>query len=63
VKITNSGWSTSRACATTRRSPITARVIQTATVNLLRVFASGPAGQGHPSRSNLARLGLDPSDG
>ena len=53
----------SRACASTRRSPLTARVVQTATVNLLRVFAQGPAGQGHPSRSNLARLGLDPSDG
>jgi hypothetical protein len=52
----------SRACAKTRRSPITARVVRTVTVNLLRVFASGPAGQRHPSRSNLARLGLDPSD-
>jgi len=27
------------------------------------VFAQGPAGQGHPSRSNLARLGIDRSDG
>jgi hypothetical protein len=53
----------SRACATTRRSPRTARVVRTATVNLLRVFARGPAGQGHPSRSNLTRLGLDPSNG
>jgi hypothetical protein len=53
----------SRACATTRRSPLTARVVRTATVNLLRVFAQGPAGQRHPSRSNLARLGIDPSDG
>ena len=53
----------SRACATTRRSPLTARVVRAATVNLLRVFAQGPAGQGHPSRSNLARLGLDPSNG
>jgi hypothetical protein len=53
----------SRACATTRRSPFTARVVGTATVNLLRGFARGPAGQGHPSRSNLARLGLDSSDG
>ena len=53
----------SRACAQTRRSPITARVVRTVTVNLLRVFASGPAGQRHPSRSNLARLGLDASDG
>jgi hypothetical protein len=52
-----------RACATTRRSPFTARVVRTATVNLLRVFARGPAGQGHPSRSNLTRLGLDSSDG
>jgi hypothetical protein len=53
----------SRACASTRRSRLTARVVRTATVNLLRVFAQGPAGQGYPSRSNLARLGLDPSDG
>jgi hypothetical protein len=53
----------SRACATTRRSPLTARVVRTATVNLLRGFAAGPAGQDHPSRSNLARLGLDLSDG
>jgi hypothetical protein len=53
----------SRACASTRRSPLTARVVRAITVNLLRVFAQGPAGQGHPSRSNLARLGLDPSDG
>ena len=53
----------SRACAKTRRSEVTARVVRTVTVNLLRVFTSGPAGQRHPSRSNLARLGLDPSDG
>jgi hypothetical protein len=53
----------SRACAPGRRSPLTARLVRTATVNLLRVFAQGPAGQGHPSRSNLARLGLGPSDG
>jgi hypothetical protein len=52
----------SRACAKTRRSAVTARVVRTVTVNLLRVFASGPAGQRHPSRSNLTRLGLDPSD-
>jgi hypothetical protein len=51
----------SRGCANTRRSEVTARVVRTVTVNLLRVFASGPAGQRHPSRSNLARLGLDPS--
>jgi hypothetical protein len=51
----------SRGCATTRRSAVTARVVRTVTVTLLRVFASGPAGQRHPSRSNLARLGLDPS--
>jgi hypothetical protein len=38
----------SRACAKTRRSEVTARVVRTVTVNLLRVFASGPAGQGHP---------------
>jgi hypothetical protein len=48
-----------RACAKGRRSPITARVVRAATVKLLRVFASGPAGQHHPSRSNLARLGID----
>jgi hypothetical protein len=53
----------SRACATTRRSPITARVVRTVTVNLLQVFASGPAGQRHPSRSNLARLRIDSSHG
>jgi hypothetical protein len=53
----------SRACAKPRRSAVTARVVGTVTVNLLRVFASGPAGQRHPSRSNLARLGLEPSDG
>jgi N,N-dimethylformamidase beta subunit-like, C-terminal len=51
----------SRACAPGRRSAVTARVVRTVTVNLLRVFARGPAGQRHPSRSNLARLGLDPS--
>jgi hypothetical protein len=48
-----------RACAKGHRSPITARVVRAATVKLLRVFASGPAGQHHPSRSNLARLGID----
>jgi hypothetical protein len=32
-------------------------------VNLLRVFAQGPAAKRHPSRSNLARLGVDRSDG
>jgi hypothetical protein len=53
----------SRACAKTRRSAVTARVVRTVTVNLLRAFASGPAGQHHPSRSNLARLGLKPSAG
>jgi hypothetical protein len=51
----------SRACAKTRRSPVTARIVRAVTVNLLRGFASGPAGQHHPSRSNLARLGIDPS--
>jgi hypothetical protein len=51
-----------RACSEGRTSALTARVVRTVTVNLLRVFASGPAGQRHPSRSNLARLGLDPSD-
>jgi hypothetical protein len=29
-------------------------------VNLLRAFAGGPAGVHHPSRSNLARLGIAP---
>jgi hypothetical protein len=53
----------SRACAKPRRSAVTARVVRTATVNLLRTFAHGPAGQRHPSQSNLARLGLKPSDG
>jgi hypothetical protein len=36
--------------------------VRTVTVNLLRVFASGPAGRHHPSRSNLARLGLASSN-
>jgi hypothetical protein len=53
----------SRACAKTRRSPLTARVVRTVTSNLLRGFAGGPAGQDHPSQSNLARLGLDLSAG
>jgi N,N-dimethylformamidase beta subunit-like protein len=51
----------SRACATTRRSAVTAGVVRAITVNLLRGFARGPAGRYHPSRSNLARLGIDPS--
>jgi hypothetical protein len=50
-----------RACAKTRRSPVTARVVRAVTVTLLRGFARRPAGQHHPSRSNLARLGIDPS--
>jgi hypothetical protein len=53
----------SRACAKTRSSVVTARVVRTVTVNLLRVFARGPAGRRYPSRSNLARLGIKPSDG
>jgi hypothetical protein len=48
-----------RACAQGRTSTLTARVVQTVTTNLLRVFASGPAARHHPSRSNLTRLGLD----
>jgi len=43
-------------CAGGRRSPLTARIVRAATVNLLQVFASGPAGWRHPSRSNLARF-------
>jgi hypothetical protein len=48
----------SRACAGGRTSAATARVVRAATVKLLRVFTSGPAGEHHPSRSNLARLGI-----
>jgi hypothetical protein len=51
----------SRACATTRRSAITARVVRAVTAKLLRVFSSGPAGARHPSRSNLASLGIEPA--
>src|SRR5512132_195126 len=47
----------SRACAKTRRFPVTARMVRAVTVKLLRAFARGPAGAQHPSRSNLARLG------
>ena len=43
-------------CAGGRRSSLTARIVRAATVNLLQVFASGPAGWRHPSRSNLARF-------
>jgi hypothetical protein len=43
-------------CAKGRRSPVTARVVQTSTLNLLRAFAVGPAGRRHPSRSNLSEL-------
>jgi hypothetical protein len=32
--------------------------IRRATANVLTVFAAGPAGQAHPSRSNLAELGI-----
>jgi hypothetical protein len=49
-----------QACAEGRRSPVTARVVREVTVNLLRLFAAGPAGRRHPSRSNLARFGIDP---
>jgi hypothetical protein len=51
----------SRACAEPRRSALTARVVRRVTVRLLRVFARGPAGAHHPSRSNLARLGIGPA--
>jgi hypothetical protein len=50
-----------RACAGSHRSPATARVVRAVTVRLLRVFARGPAGTHHPSRSNLARLGIGPA--
>ena len=49
-----------RACTEGRRSPVTARVGHAVTVNLLRAFADGPAGAHHPSRPNLARLGIAP---
>jgi hypothetical protein len=49
------------ACTVGRRSPLTARVIQAATVHLLWVFAAGPAGRRHPSRSNLARFHITSS--
>jgi hypothetical protein len=48
-------------CAGGRRSPLTARVVRATTVNLLRVFATGRAGQRHPSRSNLTRFHIIPS--
>ena len=51
----------SRACAEGRRFPVTARVVRAVTVRLLRAFARGPAGARHPSRSNLARLGIGPA--
>jgi hypothetical protein len=34
-------------------------VLQTATENVLRTFATGPAGLEHPSESNLAELGIE----
>ena len=46
-----------RACSEGRTSALTARVVRTVTLNLLRQFATGPAGRHHPSRSNLARFG------
>jgi hypothetical protein len=49
-----------RACPEGRRSPVTARVVRAITVKLLWTFAGGPAGVHHPSRSNLARLGIAP---
>jgi hypothetical protein len=51
----------SRACTDPRRSAVTARVVRRVTVNLLRVFARGPAGRYHPSRSNLTHLGIGPA--
>jgi hypothetical protein len=48
-------------CAGGRRSPLTTRIVRAATVNLLGVFATGPAGQRHPSRSNLTRFHITPS--
>jgi hypothetical protein len=44
------------ACRGGDRSALTDRVVRAATVNLLRVFAAGPAGRRHPSRSNLPRF-------
>jgi hypothetical protein len=35
--------------------------VRRVTVNLLRVFARGPAGRYHPSRSNLTHLGIGPA--
>jgi hypothetical protein len=44
-----------RACATGRRSARTAQVVRAVTVNLLRVFAQGPAGRrGADVRAGLA---------
>lgn len=40
--------------------PVTGRVVQTVTDNLLRAFAAGPAGREHPAEDNLARLGITP---
>jgi hypothetical protein len=42
-------------CSATRR---TARVVRAVTDNLLRAFATGPAGRSHPARDNLAALGI-----
>jgi hypothetical protein len=50
-----------RACAEHRRSAVTARVVRVVTTNLLRAVAAGPAGEHHPSRSNLARFRIVPS--
>ena len=50
-----------RACAEHRRSAVTARVVRVVTTNLLRAVAAGPAGERHPSRSNLARFRIVPS--
>jgi hypothetical protein len=50
-----------RACAEHRRSAVTARVVRVVTTNLLRAVAAGPAGDRHPSRSNLARFRIVPS--
>ena len=50
-----------RVCAEHRRSAVTARVVRVVTTNLLRAVAAGPAGERHPSRSNLARVRIAPS--
>jgi hypothetical protein len=48
-------------CAAGRNSPTTSAAVRRITLNLLRVFAAGPAGRLHPSRSNLDRFDTRPS--